>query len=179
MTETKILISGFGGQGLMSLGKILAKAALLENRYTSWFPSYGPEMRGGTAHCFVKISNSPIGSPFIDEPDIAIILNQLSLEKFKKQLKSKSLLILNSDLTRSNFHSQGIKVISLPLNRIALECGNIKVVNIIALGIFFEVKKNFFKRETIVKVLKDTFAQGEILEANLKAFGLGIEAVSR
>ncbi len=99
---TKILISGFGGQGLLSLGKVLAKAALNEGKYTTWFPSYGAEMRGGTAHCFVKISDSPIASPFIDYPNIAMIFNQPSLDKFKNKLKQANPLILNSDLIRGN-----------------------------------------------------------------------------
>ena len=175
--ETKILISGFGGQGLMRLGKILAKAALSENKHTSWFPSYGAEMRGGTAHCFVKISDSPIASPFIDYPDIAVILNQPSLNKFKKRLRRKSLLILNSDLTSSSFYSKDVKIISLPLNKIALECGNTKVVNIIALGALLALKKNFLKKQTIIKVLKETFNQKDILDANLKGFHRGIEVV--
>ena len=177
MKEAKILISGFGGQGIMSLGKILAKAALAEGRHTSWFPSYGAEMRGGTAHCFVKISNSVISSPFIEYPDIAIIFNQPSLDKFKNNLREKSLLILNSDLINNSFCPRNVNVVSFPLNKIALKCGNLKVVNIIALGLLLKLEKSLLKENTIIKVLKETFGQKEILETNLKALKYAIEAV--
>src|SRR6056297_2781993 len=99
--KIQILISGFGGQGMMKLGKILAEIALLQNKHTSWFPSYGAEMRGGTAHCFVKISDRHISSPFIDSPDIAVIFNQPSLARFKKSFNHKTTVILNRDLIQN------------------------------------------------------------------------------
>ncbi|MDD3297051.1 MAG: 2-oxoacid:acceptor oxidoreductase family protein, partial [Candidatus Omnitrophica bacterium] len=116
--EKEILISGFGGQGLMSLGKIIARAALKSNKHTIWFPSYGAEMRGGTAHCFVKISDKPIASPFIVYPDIAIILNQPSLDKFRKVIK-KGILVTNKDLIGKISMSKNITLKNLPLNSMA------------------------------------------------------------
>ena len=171
--KTDILISGFGGQGLMSLGKLLAKAALLENKNVTWFPSYGAEMRGGTAHCFVKISTKYIDSPFIESSDIAIILNQPSLSKFRSKFKKNSLVILNSDLINNDAIKKEIRKISLPLNKIALDCGNIKVANIVALGVISFLTPGFLKNETIIKVLKETFKDKKILNQNIEAFNKG------
>ncbi len=172
-TETKILISGFGGQGVMRLGKILAQSAIEEEKYTTWFPSYGAEMRGGTAHCFVKISSENIYSPFIDFPDVSIILNQPSFNKFQGKIKRNSLVIFNSDLVDKVILSSDILNLSLPLNKIALDCGNIKAANIVALGALIFVKNNFLKRETVSNVLRDVFSQDIVREQNIKAFCKG------
>ena len=129
-------------------------------------------MRGGTAHCYTKISDKPIASPFIDSPDIAVILNQPSLDKFKSKLKKSSLLILNSDLAQPPKLKQGIKAVSFPLNKEAINCGNIKVVNNIALGIIVSLK-NILKKETVIEVLKETFKETRVLAANLKGFNRG------
>lgn len=174
--KIEVLISGFGGQGLMSLGKILAKAALYENKYTTWFPSYGAEMRGGTAHCFVKISDSPIASPFVNSPDIAFIFNQPSLDKFKKYFKKETLVILNADLISKVSLGKDIQKFNIPLNKIALECGNIKVANIVALGFLISFKKDLFKKQTIIKVLEEMFNTKDNLEINLQGFERGLKA---
>ena len=171
--ETKILISGFGGQGMVSLGKIIAKAALLEGKHIIGFPSYGAEMRGGTAHCFIKISDSLIASPFIDFSDIAIILNQPSLDKFKSKMKKGSLAILNSDLINNESLKSTIKKVSIPLNRISLECGSIKVANIVALGALTSICPDFLTKSSILEALKQAFGKKDIWEQNLKAFEKG------
>ncbi|MCK4917690.1 MAG: 2-oxoacid:acceptor oxidoreductase family protein [Candidatus Omnitrophica bacterium] len=165
----QILVSGFGGQGILSLGKILAKAAIVEDKNATWFPSYGAEVRGGTAHCFVKISKEPIASPFVEYPDIGIILNQPSLDKYRKQFKKRCFLILNSDLIGSDSVNKGIKKISLPLNKMALECGSLKVTNIIALGILVLFNPEIIKKDSVIKVLKETYRDKEILKQNLDA----------
>lgn len=171
--KAEILISGFGGQGLMSLGKILAKAAVLEGKHTVFFPSYGAEMRGGTAHCFVKISDSDIASPFIEFPDAAIIFNQLSLTKFKDRIKDKTLLILNSDLIFEDSDRVSGEIVSLPLNRMALDCGDLKTANIIALGVLRNKRPGLIGRPAIVSVLEGSFKNKTSLENNLKGFKLG------
>lgn len=171
--KTGILISGFGGQGLMSLGKILARAAVREGKHTVFFPSYGAEMRGGTAHCLVKISNSSIASPFIEHLDVAIIFNQPSLDKFKADFRKNSLVILNSDLISKLKLATGIKAVILPLNKMALECGNIKVANVIALGVLSILKPKILMRKIIISVLDETFSKKGNFEVNLKAFNLG------
>jgi len=172
--KAEILISGFGGQGIMSLGKILARAAMKEGRHTTYFPSYGAEMRGGTAHCFVKISDSEIASPFIESPDIAVIFNQPSLDKFKVRLKENSLLVLNSDFidNKACIKNKNIENVSLALNKIALECGNIKTANIIALGLVTSLRPGIVRDDTVVEVLAETFT-GDTLGNNLKAFERG------
>jgi 2-oxoglutarate ferredoxin oxidoreductase subunit gamma len=171
--ETQILISGFGGQGMMKLGKILAETALLQNKHTSWFPSYGAEMRGGTAHCFVKISDRHISSPFISHPNIAVIFNQPSLAKFKKSFNHKTKVILNRDLIQAIQLPKVDKKISCPLNRIALDCGSIKVANIVALGIIFSLANKAVKRQIIVSVLEKNFPDKKKLKQNLEAFSKG------
>ena len=173
--KREILISGFGGQGLLSLGKILSKSALWENKYTTWFPSYGAEMRGGTAHCFVKISDAPISSPLIDSPDVAIILNQPSLDKFVKKLKSGSLLILNGDLANPKVFPRGIRKVGVPLNRMALECKDARTANTAALGLLLKLDPHLLKKETVIFVFKETFRKRDTLENNLKAFSRGQE----
>ncbi len=175
--EVEILISGFGGQGIMSLGKFLAKAALKEGRHTTFFPSYGAEMRGGTAHCCVKISDSPIASPFENRPDVALIFNQPSLDKFKSKLKKGSIIILNSDLISGKFSFDNIKGASLPLNKIALDCGNIKVANVVALGALLSLSPGIFKKQTLINALKETFKNKNTVNQNLKALDKGEESV--
>ena len=171
--KIEILISGFGGQGIMSLGKFMAKAALEENKQTTYFPSYGAEMRGGTAHCCVKVSDSAITSPFFDCPDIALLFNQPSLEKFKNKIKKGGIVILNSDLISSKFSFNSLKLFSLPLNKIALDCGNIKVANVVALGALISLESSIFKKATLVKALKETFSNKDTLSQNLKALDKG------
>ena len=171
--RTEILISGFGGQGIMSLGKFVAKAALGEGKHTTYFPSYGAEMRGGTAHCCVKVSDSPIASPFFDCPDVALLFNQPSLEKFKSKIKKGGIVILNSDLISSKFSFDSVKIFCLSLNKIALDCGNIKVANVVALGALLFLDPSIFKKETLIKALKETFKNQNTLNQNLKALDKG------
>ena len=173
--KESILISGFGGQGMMLLGKLLAKAALYEGKHVTFIPSYGAEMRGGTAHCLVKISDLPIASPFIDCPGVAIILNQPSLDKFKDKLEKGSVLICNSDLVEDEPDCPGVKKVILPLNQIALDCGDIRVANMVILGLIINLRPQILKKNTIIKVLNETFPQKNILEQNLKAFYKGKE----
>jgi 2-oxoglutarate ferredoxin oxidoreductase subunit gamma len=169
-----ILLSGFGGQGVMSAGKFLAYAALRENRYAIFLPSYGAEVRGGTAHCSVKISDTMVLSPLIVQPDVAIMLNQPSLDKFEKSLVNKGLLILNSDLIQKPPKRHDIKVVSLPLNAIAIECGNIKTANVIALGVLLKQKPGLFKKETLTTLIKEMPLSRELVSQNLIALDKGL-----
>ena len=173
--KVDILISGFGGQGVMSLGKIMAKVALLENKHAVWFPSYGAEMRGGTAHCFVKISDRKIAFPFIDSPDIAVIFNQPSLDKFKKKLKAQSLLIVNADLLNIPNRLKNIQVANIALNTLAIDCGDVKVANTVALGVLIALRPKLFKQQTIIDIMKERFGNSNIFQANLRALQRGQE----
>ena len=136
----RIIIAGSGGQGVMLLGKVLAQTAMLEGKQVTWFPAYGPEVRGGTSHCMVTISDSKIGSPYITEADTLIILNRPSLEKFKDRLKKQGRLILNSTLAKIDTGT-GIEILQFPFTDIAIKLGNIKVANMVALGCFAAAKK--------------------------------------
>jgi 2-oxoglutarate ferredoxin oxidoreductase subunit gamma len=173
-----ILLSGAGGQGLMSLGKVIAAGAILENKFTTYIPSYGPEVRGGTAYCYIKISDAPIASPLVENPDVAIILNQQSLNKFKNQLNKNCTLILNSDLIENKPNLSAKKIIYLPLSKIAMECGDVKCANVVALGALIHLKPDVLKRETIIGILEEIFsANNPMLNINIKALAKGQEAV--
>lgn len=172
MTE-KVIIGGSGGQGVMLLGKILATAAMRENKFVTWLPSYGAEVRGGTAHCAVIISDKEICSPFIDKADTLIMLNSPSLEKFKQRIKNKGLLIFNSSLaskaTQKNAHLLG-----QPFSEIALGLGNIRVANMVALG-YFIAKKKILSLKSVSGTFAD-FAPEEkkgLIEINQRALEEG------
>jgi len=151
MTE-KIIIAGAGGQGIMLLGKVLAEGAMKEERFVTWFPAYGAEVRGGTAHCMVIISDKEIASPYIDKADTLIVMNNPSLAKFKNRIKHNSLFIINSSL--AEVVQSDKRHVKHPFTGIALKLGNVKVANMIALGCYLAHKK-IVSLETILKVIKD------------------------
>ena len=174
MFDERILIAGSGGQGIMFLGKTLARAAARENKYTTWIPSYGAEMRGGTAHCFVRISSQRIASPVFENPTSAIILNQLSCDKFASGLKKTGILIVDTTLG-SEVKKTGAVIKKVPLNAWALKIGNIKVLNVIALGVFLKYK-DILRKSTVEEILGEQFMNNkEVLKQNLKAFQWGVE----
>ncbi len=172
MTE-KIIISGAGGQGVMLLGKVLAEAAMREKKSVTWLPAYGAEVRGGTAYCMVIISDTEIGSPFIDIADTLIIMNSPSLERFKSRISAQGLLITNSSLAPR--YAQGkLKVLHHAFTDIALKLGNIKVANMVALGAYLAQKK-IVSSDTVLKVFQDIAPQGkkELIEINAQALKEG------
>ncbi|MBI4722579.1 MAG: 2-oxoacid:acceptor oxidoreductase family protein [Candidatus Stahlbacteria bacterium] len=132
----EVIISGFGGQGSVKSGVLLANAAMLENKYCTHFPSYGAEMRGGTANCSVIISTDEIASPIINEPDTIIVMNEPSLTKFEPKLKSAGLLIYNSSLIHRKPSRTDIVIIPVPANEIAEKIGSIKCANMVLIGAF-------------------------------------------
>ena len=152
MTE-RIIVAGSGGQGVMLLGKLLAEAGMRENKFVTWLPSYGAEVRGGTSHCMVVISDKPIGSPYVEKADTLIIMNQPSLKRFQKRLTTKGLLIVNSSLV-SSATPKGIKTLRRPFTDIAIKIGNIKVANTIALGAYLARKKTVSLR-TVEQIIAD------------------------
>jgi 2-oxoglutarate ferredoxin oxidoreductase subunit gamma len=169
----RIIIAGSGGQGVMLLGKVLAQTAMLEGKQVTWFPAYGAEVRGGTSHCMVTISDQTIGSPYITAADTLIILNRPSLEKFKTKLKAKGLLILNSSLAQAKPEIK-IRVRQFPFTDIAIKLGNIKVANMVALGCYVAAKK-VIKPKNILDVFKFMAPAGNsgILEINQQALEEG------
>ena len=132
--QHEIVVAGFGGQGVLLLGKILAYAALLEEKQVTCISSYGVEMRGGTANCSVVISDQPIGSPFVTEPTVGVVLNAPSFEKFEPLIAEGGVLIVNSSLIPNPSFRTDIRTYRIPCSDIALELGNPKAANLVALG---------------------------------------------
>ena len=176
MTE-RIIIAGSGGQGIMLLGKIIAEAALLQGRFVTWLPAYGPEVRGGAAHCMIIIADDEIGSPFIDKADTLIVLNQLSFLKFKSHLKDNGLMVVNSSLAKSDTQVKS-RVVEGRCTDIAVDLGNIKVANVIALGMYLANKK-IISVENTLNVIKKMAPKDnpELIKVNLEAFKKGMELV--
>ena len=131
---TEVIFAGFGGQGVILAGKILALAGMSEDKNVSHIPSYGAEMRGGTANCSVIVSDEEVASPVIEHPDVVVALNKPSMAKFEQWLKPGGLLIYNSSLIDAKPARADIRAIALPANDIAAECGNERGVNMVALG---------------------------------------------
>ncbi|MEW5985536.1 MAG: 2-oxoacid:acceptor oxidoreductase family protein [Chloroflexota bacterium] len=132
--ETSIIIAGFGGQGVLFAGQLLAYTAMDSGRNVTWIPSYGPEMRGGTANCIVIVSDEPIGSPIVSRPDVAIVLNQPSYDKYEPLVKPGGLLVVNDSIVTSRSNRLDIETVYVPANAIAEEFGNAKMLNVAALG---------------------------------------------
>jgi len=177
MTE-RIIIAGSGGQGIMLLGKVIAEAAMRMGRFVTYLPAYGPEVRGGTSHCMVTISDESIGSPCINEADSLIILNEPSLKKFKNKIKKQGLLILNASLAKAP-SLKGIKVLPFPFTDLALNLGNIKVANMVALGVYLSVKK-IIKAQVVLDVFNTMAPAGdkEILDTNREALSEGEKLIN-
>jgi len=176
MTE-KIIIAGSGGQGIMLLGKVLAESAMREAKFVTWLPSYGAEVRGGTAHCMVIISSREIGSPYVQKADTLIIMNAPSLEKFKDRIKDKGLLIVNSSLAKASLN-KNVSTLNYPFTDIAVKLGNIKIANMVALGCFIAQKK-FLEIKSVLKVISDIAPPDKrsLIEINQKALleGAGLK----
>ena len=172
MTE-RIIIAGSGGQGIMLCGKVLAQAAMSEGKFVTWLPAYGAEVRGGTAHCMVIISDEEIGSPYINKADTLIIMNQPSLTRFKNRLENKGLLIINSSMVDVEVE---IKALKFPFTDIAVELGNVKVANMIALGVYLG-KKKVVSIKNILEVMKMMTPSGraDILKVNQEALDTGVK----
>lgn len=174
--KTELICSGFGGQGSLTIGKFLAKAGMKEGLNVSWLPSYGPEMRGGTANVSTVLSSKAIASPLVTHPDILIALNQPSIDKFGPNIKPGGLLIANQDMCPHELKRDDIDVIYAPMSKIANEIGSQKVLNMVAIGIVIG-KTGLVKYETLEKDLTDFLEKNnpDLLIANLKAIKKGIE----
>ena len=170
---TKIIIAGFGGQGVLSLGQFIAYSAIADNKEVTWLPSYGPEMRGGTSNCMVVVNDKQVASPIIASPDCLIAMNLPSLMKFKDTVKSGGTIILNSSLIDEKVERKDINVIYLPANDLANEAGNTKTANIVALGAYIKASE-LFSKELVTQTIIAKFAhKPKVVPANIKAFELG------
>lgn len=169
----EIIIAGFGGQGIMLMGQLIAYAGMLENKNVSWIPSYGPEMRGGTANCSVIVSDSIIGAPIVSEPNLLIAMNLPSLDKFTPLIKSGGTAIVNSSLIDNVPNRSDISIIKVKANDIANQLGNSKVANMVMLGSLLEATK-VVSGESVMKAFSKLFTnRPELVSINQKAMAFG------
>lgn len=175
--EAQFLIAGFGGQGILLIGQLMAKAAMLEGRNVSWMPSYGPEMRGGEANCAVVISDDAIGSPLVTEPPVAVIMNLPSLRKFEPAMETGGLLLYNTSLIDAKPERADTRVIPVPCNDIAEALGNSRVANMVMLGAIIQAT-SVISIDSAMEALRDAFGEkkANLLPVNRKAIEAGMAA---
>lgn len=174
----ELIIAGFGGQGVMSMGQLLTYAGMIEDKNVAYIPSYGPEMRGGTANCSVTVSDKEISSPIITEPSSVIIMNEPSLSKFENALQPGGLLIINSSLVNSKPSRNDVKCLEIPANDYAEKLGNSKVANIVILGAYIAITK-VVTIDSVVESLKKVLPERrhKLIPLNRQALELGAEIV--
>ncbi len=160
----RLICAGFGGQGVMAMGKVLALSAVREGKYATWLPSYGAEVRGGTAHCMVVISDAPIASPFIERADTLMILNDPSLKRFKNAIRDRGLLLVNASLADCRGTSRRLRVVQAPLTEMAHKIGLDKVANTVMIGVYLGFKK-IISLSTMEHAIEEVLAHREKLIA--------------
>jgi len=172
----KIICCGFGGQGIMVMGKFLSNLAIEADKFTTYLPAYGAEVRGGTAHCMVIISDEEICAPFVSVADTAIIMNEPSLSKFENRIAPGGLLLLNESLISSLPRRKDIEVLKVPFSDIAVKLGNIRCANTVALGTYLS-SKNIAPKEKIDLVMDKMLGglKQEVIEINRKALREGMK----
>ena len=179
MKTEKVIFAGFGGQGIMSMGQLLTYAGMLEEKEVSFLPSYGPEMRGGTANCSVILQDSPIGSPVIShDATTAIVMNYPSLQKFESEVMAGGNIIVNSSLVEQKVKREDIHAYYIPANDLAIQLGNAKVANMIMLGAYCKLNK-IVKIDWILEALKKVFGGGKekLIPINRQALFLGVNSL--
>lgn len=175
----KVIMAGFGGQGVMAIGKVLAYGGMIDGKEVSWCPSYGPEMRGGTANCAVMVSDKPIGSPLItDNATSAIIMNLPSLAKFEKDVVPGGKIFINSSLIDAKVERTDVDVYYIPANEIAQELGNAKTANMVMLGAYLGATETL-NMDTTLKAFLKVFGENKkkFLPLNESALKAGAEKI--
>ena len=174
----QIIMAGFGGQGVMSMGKILVEAGLKEGKNVSWLPSYGPEMRGGTANCSVIISEEPVGAPTVTEATAAIVMNRPSLDKFEKDVIPGGDLLINSSLIDKKATRDDINVYYVPANEIANDMGSGKIANMVMLGAYLKIT-GAAKEDTIMEYIAEVFSgkKASVVPLNKEALKRGADSI--
>jgi 2-oxoisovalerate ferredoxin oxidoreductase beta subunit len=168
----EIKVAGFGGQGILLLGGAMAQAGMLENYHVSWLPSYGPEMRGGTANCHVNIRDIEVGSPMVSDPSVLIVMNRPSLEKFENDVKSGGVLIYDSSLIDIEPERKDIEILAIPATKMADKLGNTRIANMIVFGAYMGYT-GLMNRETLYESLKTAIKHKRFLDINIKAIDAG------
>jgi len=171
--QNDLIIAGFGGQGVLLIGKMLAYAGMRDGKEVSWLPSYGPEMRGGTCNCTVVIADRPVGSPVVQHPRAALVLNLPSLDKFESMVKPGGLLLVNSSLIHRDASRADLTVVKVPANEIANELGNPRGANMVALGAYLGAT-HAVPCAVVEEIIHETFAGKEkVVQANVEALRRG------
>lgn len=177
--ERSVIIAGFGGQGILFAGRVLAEAAVEEGWEVSWIPSYGPEMRGGTASCTVIVADEPIGSPIVDQASAAIVMNPPSLAKFEPLVAPGGLLVVNSSLVEAECRRSDLEQLRLPCTALARSAGDDRLVSVVALGALIGrlalVGPDSIRRAIETAVGAD---RPEVVAADLAAFEAGLAAAA-
>lgn len=176
MNHQDVIIAGFGGQGILSAGRILAYAGMLENKNVSWLPSYGPEMRGGTANCNVIISDETVGSPIINTATSLIVMNGPSLDKFEKMVASGGVIITDSSLVEKNPSRDDVSIYKIPATKTALDMGNGTFATIVLLGKLIAATK-IVSKESFIEALKKTLPEKKhyLIPDEIKALEYGMD----
>jgi 2-oxoglutarate ferredoxin oxidoreductase subunit gamma len=174
----EVIISGFGGQGALFAGQLLTYAGMDQGHQVTWIPSYGPEMRGGTAHCTVILSDSPIGSPIIRNPTVAVVMNPASMDKYEPLVRAGGVLVANSTLVRTRSERNDISAVYIPANDLAAELGNAKMANVVLLGALLATRQ-ILPIEALKQAMQDHIPERRkrIIEPNKQALDRGIEYV--
>ncbi|MBR3295846.1 MAG: 2-oxoacid:acceptor oxidoreductase family protein [Clostridia bacterium] len=176
----ELLSAGFGGQGVLLLGQLIAYAGLKEEKNVSWLPSYGPEMRGGTANCSVVVSTEEVGSPVVTSPDILVVMNRPSFEKYVDSVVPGGKMFVNSSLIDLKTDRTDIDVYYIPANQIADELGNLRVANMVMLGAVLEQTK-IVSPETAIECLRASWGErrAHLIPINQEAMKKGAEASNK
>ena len=175
--KNEYIFAGFGGQGMLLIGKFLAMACMMDGKHVSWLPSYGPEMRGGTANCSVIVSDQPVASPLVDKADVVIAMNRPSLDKFESHVKPGGTLVINSSIIDRKAERTDVNVVYCDANKIAESVGNPKGANVAILGALLE-KSPVCSVDTMVEAIRIELGAKKVkfLEGNKKALVAGMEA---
>ena len=178
--EKTFIFAGFGGQGMLLIGKFVAMACMLDGKHVSWLPSYGPEMRGGTANCSVIVSDAPVASPLVDKADVVVAMNRPSLDKFESHVKPGGTLVINSSLIDRKAERDDIDVVYCDATRIAEEVGNPKGANVAILGALLQ-KAPVVDDEKMSEAIRIELGErkAKFLPGNMKALEAGKAAAAK
>ena len=173
----RYLFAGFGGQGMLLIGKFVAMACMLEGKHVSWLPSYGPEMRGGTANCSVTVSDEPVASPMVEKADAIIAMNRPSLDKFESHVKPGGVLVINSSIIDRKVQRDDVRVVYCDANRIAESVKNPKGANVAILGALMEATE-VCDTDKMIEAIRIELGErkARFLEGNKAALAAGMEA---
>jgi 2-oxoisovalerate ferredoxin oxidoreductase beta subunit len=176
--DLRLNIAGFGGQGVLLLGQILAEMGMREGREVSWLPSYGPEMRSGSAHCYVCLSDERVGAPLVEHPDVLVAMNEISLHKFAKNVGAHGTILYNSDRLPAGLPAMEAHIYCVPASEIADKLGTTKATNMVMLGAILELTHTM-PRETAFAVLKAKVRNANLLEVDGQAIDAGMECLRK